>query len=466
MIAGKGVRVGEVRLYFLPYRLETPLKFGRETTGRCECVRVWVGVTKRGGAGASGWGEVPIGAAWAWPSLLALESRTEAMRAFCQELAAAWLGFGAWGAALELGWRFLCEVLPSVWTAHNAERRSRGEEDLPWLAALLCAAPFDIALHDAYGRASGAPSFETLNADYLERDLAWFYWEGSSSPFSGLYPQSFLARPPFRSLPVWHLVGAADRLETGSPAGPSGLPGDLVSWIRRDGLQLLKVKLLGRDLDADYDRLVAVGRIAQAEGIEGIGIDFNGTVEDQLWMRELLDRLGAEEAGTASLLRYVEQPFSPDLRGRGLHLGELGSRILMVLDEAATDYSCVDLGLSLGWGGIALKTCKTLTGAILSLCRARAAGMEVLVQDLTNPMLALIPHALLAANAGSMSGLEANAAQFCPSASAPEAELHPGLYRRSSGRISLESLTGAGLCYAGAEEARSLPEPAWAGGVL
>ena len=75
---------------------------------------------------------------------------------------------------------------------------------------------------------------------------------------------------------------------------------------------------------------------------------------------------------------------------------------------------------------MALKTCKTQTGALLSLCWAKAHGMTLMVQDLTNPMLAQIPHVLLAAHAGTIMGVETNAMQFYPEASAAEAAVHPG----------------------------------------
>ena len=58
------------------------------------------------------------------------------------------------------------------------------------------------------------------------------------------------------------------------------------------------------------------------------------------------------------------------------------------------------------------KTCKTQTGALLSLCWARAHGMDLMVQDLTNPMLAQIPHVLLGAHAGTIMGVESNGMQF------------------------------------------------------
>jgi hypothetical protein len=82
-----------------------------------------------------------------------------------------------------------------------------------------------------------------------------------------------------------------------------------------------------------------------------------------------------------------------------------------------------------------------------------------MVQDLTNPMLAQIPHALLAAHAGTIMGVETNAMQFYPDASKPEETIHPGLYRRRSGRIELSSVRGAGFGYRLSEIRRELPTP-------
>ena len=113
----------------------------------------------------------------------------------------------------------------------------------------------------------------------------------------------------------------------------------------------------------------------------------------------------------------------------------------------------------MGWTGVALKTCKTQTGAILSLCWAKAHGMTLMVQDLTNPMLAQIPHVLLAAHAGTIMGVETNAMQFYPAASAAEECVHPGLYQRRNGRLDLTSLTGPGFGYRLAEIDRRLPAP-------
>src|SRR4029079_12753700 len=104
--------------------------------------------------------------------------------------------------------------------------------------------------------------------------------------------------------------------------------------------------------------------------------------------------------------------------------------------------------------------CKTQTEAILSLCWAKAHGMHVMVQDLTNPMLAQIPHVQLAAHADTMMGVESNAMQFYPDASAPEAQVHPGLFQRRNGRLDLSSLHGGpAFGYRIEEIDRALPAP-------
>jgi hypothetical protein len=86
--------------------------------------------------------------------------------------------------------------------------------------------------------------------------------------------------------------------------------------------------------------------------------------------------------------------------------------------------------------------------------------MSLMVQDLTNPMLAQIPHVLLAAHVGTIMGVETNAMQFYPDASRCEEVVHPGLYRRRQGKIDLSTIRGPGFGYRLSEMNRALPEPA------
>ena len=233
----------------------------------------------------------------------------------------------------------------------------------------------------------------------------------------------------------------------------------LKDWIRTDGLTCLKIKLCGTDPVWDYQRIVDVGNIAIEEGVVWLTTDFNCTVTNTAYVNAILDRLIIEHPRICGMLLYVEQPFPYDLEANRIDVHSVSSRKPLFMDESAHDWELVRLGRQLGWTGVALKTCKTQTGALLSLCWAKAHGMTLMVQDLTNPMLAQIPHVLLAAHAGTIMGVETNAMQFYPDASLPEAEVHPGLYRRRDGVVKLDSLSGSGFGYRVDEIKRQLPEP-------
>jgi L-alanine-DL-glutamate epimerase-like enolase superfamily enzyme len=336
---------------------------------------------------------------------------------------------------------------------------------MPWLSALVCCSLFDIALHDAYGNLHKMPIYETYNSQFMNHDLAHYLEpaEGSSVSFAGKYPCDYLILPGQNELPVWHLVGGKDAV------GPAELTGDepddgypvlLRDWIRADGLNCLKIKLRGNDAAWDYARILTVGEMAVEEGVDWLTADFNCTVTDPAYVNEILDRLVVEQPRMYGMILYVEQPFPYDLEKNQIDVRSVAARKPLFMDESAHDWKYVKLGRTLGWTGVALKTCKTQTGALLSLCWAKAHGMTLMVQDLTNPMLAQIPHCLLAAHAGTIMGVESNSMQFYPAISMPEAAVHPGLYKRHNGKLDLRSIRGPGFGYRLEEIERTLPAPA------
>ncbi len=284
--------------------------------------------------------------------------------------------------------------------------------------------------------------------------------DGSDVSFAGLYPEDFLVMPRVDSLPAWHLVGGLDPLDESELTGSEpddGYPVLLRDWIKRDGLKCLKVKLRGNDAPWDHARLVAVGEIAIEDGVDWLTADFNCTVTDPAYVNGILDQLVVAHPRIYGMILYVEQPFPYDLEKHRIDVHSVAARKPLFMDESAHDWHLVRLGRSLGWTGVALKTCKTQTGALLSLCWAKAHGMTLMVQDLTNPMIAQIPHVLLAAHAGTIMGVETNAMQFYPEASKVEAEVHPGLYQRRDGQLALGTIDGSGFGYRANEIERELP---------
>ncbi len=369
------------------------------------------------------------------------------------------------GHPIEVGHRYLDQVLPDLVGSYNHSER-QGSEAVPWLGALVCASAFDLALHDAFGVLHGVPIYETYNGEFMSQDLSHFLEPatGVDLSFADRFPEEFLEIPRRESLAAWHLVAGKDPIDASELTGvePSdGIPVLLRDWVRRDGLKCLKVKLRGDDGPWDFDRLVQVGRIAVEEGADWLTADFNCTVHEPAYVNSILDRLLEEHPRLHGMLLYVEQPFPYDLQADRIDVHSVSARKPLFMDESAHDWKCIRLGRDLGWSGVALKTCKTQTGALLSLCWAKAHGMTLMVQDLSNPMLAQISHVLLAAHAGTIKGVESNGMQFYPAASAPEAKIHPGLFRRLNGALDLTSVDGPGFGYRIEEIARDLPGPAF-----
>jgi L-alanine-DL-glutamate epimerase-like enolase superfamily enzyme len=470
------VRVTRAELYLLPVETRIPLKFGTETLTSVTCARVRLTVRDRKGRTAVGWGETPLSVQWVWPSEISYAVRHTALEHFCRQLVSAWVEAELIGHPIEVGTAFLQRHLPKLRARFN--ERVPGGEGMPHLAALVCCSPFDIALHDAFGNLVSQPIYQTYNGQYMNHDLATLLGDSqighsaatngaptlaSNQDFKGKYPSDFLREQRLTTLPVWHLVGGLDPLDDSELTGnepQDGEPLVLQDWIQRDGLKCLKIKLRGNNSQWDYQRLVRVGRIAIQNNVEHLTTDFNCTVHDPAYVQQVLDRLQREERAIYDRVLYVEQPFPYDLQAHPIDVHELAARKPLLMDESADSWEQVRLGQSLGWNGVALKTCKTQSGALLSLCWARAHGMHLMVQDLTNPMLAQIPHVQLAAHAHTMVGVESNAMQFYPEASRAESEVHPGIYARRQGVLDLTSITGPGFGYRIDEIQRELPPQA------
>ena len=206
-----------------------PLKFGREIATSVTVARVAMRVEDASGRSAVGWGETPLGVQWTWPGTLPHGLRDQALRDFAVAVARAWERFVERGDPIDLGHRFLEGELPGLLSGFNAGRQ--GEPPMPWLAALVCCSPFDIALHDAYGVLHAVPTCQTYNAQYMSRDLS-AYLEPAPG---GVIPR---AVPP------------------GLPRAPGDQPGGLAPG-RRQGPAGRRASSTGSEPDDGYPVLLA-----------------------------------------------------------------------------------------------------------------------------------------------------------------------------------------------------------------
>jgi hypothetical protein len=455
------INIKEAELFFLPIATRVPLKFGAQVVTQVTCARVRVRVEDGTGRSAEGWGETPLSVAWVWPAEMPWELREARLKAVCLAIGQAIVARGEPGHPMELAHRFQRDQLAELVADEADADHPPMHRPVPHLAALLCHSLFDLATFDAFATLHRRHVFACFTKELLSTDLGGFLEPRAA--FAEKWPAQFLSAPPAISLPVWHLVGGLDPITEADLTGAEpvdGYPVLLRDWIRADQLRCLKIKLRGNDAAWDYERIVRVGRMALEEKCAWLSADFNCTVTEPAYVNEIIDRLAREEPAIDARLLYIEQPFPYELAAHRIDVHSVSRRKPLFLDESAHDWRFVRLGRELGWNGVALKTCKTLTGAVLSLCWARLHGMQLMVQDLTNPMLAQIPHLLLAAHAGTIMGVESNAMQFYPEASAPEAAVHPGLYRRRGGVLDLRTLGPIGFGYRVHEIARELPPAA------
>jgi hypothetical protein len=114
-------------------------------------------------------------------------------------------------------------------------------------------------------------------------------------------------------------------------------------------------------------------------------------------------------------LLYVEQPTDRNLAAQRLDMRRLAALKPVLADEGILDLATFGLARELGWFGIALETCKGHSSALLYVAKASQIGMPYSVQDLTNPDLAFVHSAALAARIYPLKG----GGLQCPPVSSP-----------------------------------------------
>ncbi len=442
----RDIRIVEVGFAFEEHRYRAPYQFGGRTVDRVTILNVECRVRCGDGREAWGFGSMTLGNAWAFPAV-PHDASLGAMTALAAELRAQTAGCDEAGHPIDL-----FRVLePAYLRAADAVSRTRAlPVAIPKLCTLVVASPFDAAIHDAYGKAFGVSSYETYGPGFMTRDLS----HDLGAAFKGEYLDRYVPVTPRPRTPVFHSVGASDAIEASDVRVriDDGLPNTLAEWIARDGLVRFKIKLNGGNADADFDRIVRVDRVVTRElGERRVTdwkylLDFNEGCPNVGYLLDLLTRVrAATPAGFARVL-YIEQPTARDLeKDRANVMHEAARLCPVVIDESLTDLETLLLAREMGYTGVALKACKGQSHAMLMAAAAQKFGMFLCVQDLTCPGASLIHSAGIAARVPGNAGIEANARQFVPAASAGWEARFPGVFTIRGGHMHTGQLTGPGL---------------------
>jgi len=444
------IRIVDVSAQTQTIAYRTPMKFGGRVVTEVVLLDVAVEVETGDGRRGQGLGSMPLGNAWAWPSQKVSPADTmAAMVRFGQATSRTASDYRGSGHPLEITHE-LSQGHAGI--AAEIESTMQLAEPMPRLAQLVAASPLEAALHDGYGKALGANSYNLLGPDYVNRDLSAYL----NKDFKGETLEPYTLRGPKERMPLYHLVGALDPLGEADLAVRvgDGLPETLTDWIAADGLTHLKIKLAGDDLAWDVQRVVSVERVAaQAQKRRGCdcwhySLDFNERCANVAYVLDFLGQLAERSAAALERVQYIEQPTHRDLRAHPENRMHAAARIKpVVIDESLLDLESLMLCRELGYTGVALKACKGHSEALLMGAAAQKYNMFLCVQDLTCPGRSFLHSATLSARIPTVAAIEGNARQYVPAGNRGWADRYPTMFNVTDGTLGTGSLDGVGLGY-------------------
>jgi L-alanine-DL-glutamate epimerase-like enolase superfamily enzyme len=442
------VRIREVAFDYEDFRYRTPIKFGGVALDRVSILNARIVVESRNGRISSGFGSMPMGNVWAYPSKAMTYTETlAAMKAVVVDLAKAYRNHGEFGHPIEL----TMDLEPAFFELASGVSRSSGlPNPVPKLATLVCGSPFDAALHDAYGKSLGLNCYSTYSREFVNRDLGHYLGDD----FRGEFLDQYVSTKAKPTMPLYHLVGALDPLSVGDIVDPvsDGLPETLMDWIPADGLTHLKIKLNGDDLAWDVERVLGVERVAVAANEKRnntfwfYSLDFNEKCGSVGYLIEFLNRIRERAPNAFERIQYIEQPTKRDLhldRENAMH--EASQIRPVVIDESLLDRESLMLAKEMGYTGAALKACKGQSQSLLMAAAAKKDNLFLCVQDLTCPGASLIHSAGLAAHIPGVAAIESNGRQYCPAANERWKAQFPGIFIPTNGVLDTSLLDGPGL---------------------
>jgi L-alanine-DL-glutamate epimerase-like enolase superfamily enzyme len=442
------IHVEDISFEYEDYLYRTPIKFGGIALDRVTLLNVSLGVRSVAGRSARGFGSMPLGNVWAYPSrVLTYDDTLDAMKALTEKIA--WITGNSQVTGHPIDITHALEPL-YVRAAEDVSRLRKLAEPIPVLATLVCGSPFDAALHDAFGNLHGLSAYHSYGSDFLTNDLGHYLGD----EFRGERLDRYVNREPQPRLPLYHLVGALDPIETSDVKQPvgDGLPETLPDWIIANGLTHLKIKLNGDDIGWDVERVLRVDsaavRTQTARGVSRwwYSLDFNERCQNVAYLLDFLRRVKEQAPGAFERIQYIEQPTARDLKKHRDNLMHEAARLRpVVIDESLIDLESLKLAREMGYTGAALKACKGQSQSLLMAAAAQKYGLFLCVQDLTCVGASLLHSAGLAAHIPGVAAIESNGRQYCPAANRAWVERFPGIFEVTDGMMTTGELTGLGL---------------------
>jgi L-alanine-DL-glutamate epimerase-like enolase superfamily enzyme len=442
------IQIEHISHSYQDYNYRTPYMFGGSLVDRVTLLNVVCIVRTSDDRRAEGFGSMPMGNVWAFPSRTSSYQQTlELMKALSLRIEKLTNNYKEYGHPIDINVELEPEYLKA---AAELTLEQRLAEAIPKLCTLVTASPFDASIHDAFGKLHKRNVYQTYGQDLLPHDLSRYL----GPDYKGLWLDQFVTSKPKSALPLYHSVGASDPLTSSEVKQDvhDGLPVTLPQWIEHDGLSHLKIKLNGDNLASDVGRVLEIDQVtSEVQAKRGVAkwfysLDFNERCRDVEYLMSFIHQVKESRPAAFARIQYVEQPTARDLQANRQNVMFRASELVpVVIDESLTGLDALMLAREMGYTGAALKACKGQTQAMLLGAAGQKLKMFLCVQDLTCPGASLIHSAGIAAHVPGIAGIEANSRQYVPAANKSWEKRFPGIFNINDGLLRTDGLTGLGL---------------------
>jgi L-alanine-DL-glutamate epimerase-like enolase superfamily enzyme len=448
-VSSTDIRIEDLTFSYEEFLYRAPYKFGGVPVDRATILNVNVTVRTRDGKAAKGFGSMPLGNVWSFPSRdMSYETTLVAMKSLAERVAKITAGHNEFGNPIDINVALESEYLKA---ADEVSKQLKLVAPIPKLCTLVTASPFDAAIHDAFGKVHNRSCYQTYGRDLMPRDLSTYL----NAEFKGEYLDRYILPKPKPLIAMFHSVGGADAVLPSELKERlnDGLPETLAEWIEFNGLTHIKIKLQGEDLKWDIERTINIDRVA-SETRPKIAwkycVDFNERCPNVEYVLEYLRKVKELTPDGFERILYLEQPTARDLKANRQNVMRDANKLRpIVVDESLTDLESLLLAREMGYTGVALKACKGQSHAMLMAAAAQKYKMFLTVQDLTCPGASLIHSVGIAARVPGVAGVEANSRQYMPAANKPWEKRFPGLFIVNDGTLRTARLIGKGLSAVG-----------------
>lgn len=402
-------RILDTKVVFRSHELSPPLIIGKGVISTITEATCQVTITN-GNAIAQGYGTVLLSHVWCWPET-AHGNKDALLREATSTIARAVVEIGTDNTVLGHGFDVI--TLADQLLTH-----------VPPLARRVCSSPLDNAIHDAAGCLRSRPSFELFTGH-------------GPSPFDSYFPgfgaagaiESML-RTPIANIEAQMVVG----LQTSNT--------DVNDYCLKFGIRRLKVKIGSGDVQTDVNHVIEVGRAIPQDGrLLDITVDANGCYSTPESLEQFITLLREQSPEIAVCLSAIEQPSMTPLVEDRRRWSAITADMPILSDESFTNLDDLKHANACGWNGLAVKSCRGQTLALLGAAWGHARGWTNTVMDLTSPNIAAIHTVLLASRISGVSTAEVNTVQFLKSGYADLPESMKDAIVPHIGQLSVPNVT-------------------------